>query len=153
MKIAIDVDGVLTDGTLTIDHKGEKLFKRFHTRDVRAIRELIYNGHEVYLVTADEWDGTRFFADKVGAELIVTKDKGQIIVDIAIGDDVWDIPMLKRAKQAYCPADAASEVLRQCYVQPLKTKGGQGVIAEMIKTIISDKHSNTTGVWVDIQKL
>ena len=71
--IITDADGVLTDGTLTIDHKGEKVFKKFHTRDVRAIRELVANGFEIYILSADEWEGTRHFAEKVGAVFFAGK--------------------------------------------------------------------------------
>ncbi len=139
--ICIDCDGVLTDGTLTIDSRGEKLFKKFHTRDVRAIRELVSMGFEVYIVTADDWPGTAYFAEKVGAKILVTKEKGKLFSIIkgdyiAIGDDSWDIPMFSRAKQSYCPNDASSSVISITGMNILNAKGGSGVVAEFLFQIL-----------------
>lgn len=139
--VILDVDGVLTDGCLTIDHKGEKLFKKFTTKDVRAIRELVANGFEVYIVTADDWPGTKHFAEKVGAEFICLKDKMQIrqtIGDrpfIAVGDDAWDVGILKAATIAFCPLDADWSVKQVKGIRILKTRGGKGVVAEVIRLL------------------
>ncbi len=137
--ILIDVDGVLTDGRLTIDHRGEKPFKQFHTRDVRAIRELIsVHGFEVVLVTADEWPGIHHFSRKVGAEVIMSRSKTNLPYQnfIAIGDDSWDVSMLSQAQRAFCPWDADESVKRVAGITRLETLGGHGVIAEMLREII-----------------
>lgn len=131
--ILIDCDGVLTDGSLTIDHRGRKMFKRFHTRDVRAIRELVCNGFEVVIVSADDWQGIFHFADKVGADVHICRDKSCVPFSdyIAIGDDAWDVEMLKNAKKAYCPMDADASVQRIPGIEVLPVRGGKGVIAEL----------------------
>jgi 3-deoxy-D-manno-octulosonate 8-phosphate phosphatase (KDO 8-P phosphatase) len=136
--ILIDVDGCLTDGRLTIDHRGEKPFKQFHTRDVRAIRELVFNGFEVVLVSADDWPGIHFFADKVGADVCISREKSELPYDdyIAIGDDAWDVGMLKKAKKAFCPADADSSVLAIRGIHRLLTEGGHGVVAGMARELL-----------------
>lgn len=136
--IAIDVDGVLTDGKLHIDHTGEKLFKSFHTRDIRSIRELVAKGYEVYLVSADDSNFGKVFAEKVGAVFIYLRDKSKAaeaigVPYIAVGDDAWDVPMLKAAVAAYCPIDADWSVLN---IVPDKNvipvPGGRGVIASLL---------------------
>lgn len=138
MRLYIDCDGVLTDGRLTIDHRGEKLFKSFHTRDVRAIRELVANGIEVTIVSADDWQGLEHFASKVGADTRFERDKGKLPEPyIAIGDDAWDVGMLKRASRAYCPADADLSVRMLPGIRVLATLGGQGVIAELARDLLS----------------
>ena len=136
--ILIDCDGVLTDGRLTIDHRGEKPFKQFHTRDVRAIRELIYNGYEVVIVSADDWPGIHHFANKVGADVYISRDKSQLPYGdyIAVGDDAWDIKMLKNARFAYCPADADVMVCALDDIHILDTVGGNGVIAEVARKLL-----------------
>lgn len=138
LSVLIDCDGVLTDGALTMDHLGEKMFKRFHTRDVRAIRELIFNGFEVVIVSADDWTGIYHFADKVGAEVYICRDKGKIPFDnfIAIGDDAWDIPMLKAARRAFATFDADPSVKILPGITRLGTPGGQGVIAELVTYLL-----------------
>lgn len=135
--VVIDCDGVLTDGKLTINSKGDKLLKQFHTRDVRAIRELVSSGTEVYIVTADDWEGTRHFADKVGAIYVYMRDKSKVPdmlgnrPYICVGDDAWDIPMITAAQVSFCPANADTLVKTFCH-GVLDTKGGEGVIAELL---------------------
>src|ERR1017187_3283609 len=86
--ILIDMDGVLTDGKINIDHTGTKMFKSFCTRDVRSIRELISMGYEVYIVSADDWSGGKAFASKVGAEFIYKREKSGFTKPyLAVGDD------------------------------------------------------------------
>lgn len=132
-KILIDCDGVLTDGRLTIDHLGEKLFKQFHSRDVRSIRELVFMGFEVSIVTADEWSGIFHFAKKVGAEVLISRDKIFQLKDyIAVGDDAWDKKMLENARLKFCPADADSIIKKIPGIVVLNCLGGQGVIAELV---------------------
>ena len=138
--VVIDCDGVLTDGKLTINSTGTKLLKQFHTRDVRAIRELVSTGHEVYIVTADDWEGTKHFADKVGAQYVYMRDKSKVPEMlgnrpyICVGDDAWDIPMITAAKVSYCPANADTLVKTFCH-GVLDTKGGEGVIAELLHVL------------------
>ncbi len=139
-QVLIDCDGVLTDGRLTIDHKGEKLFKQFHTRDVRAIRELVLHGMEVTIVTADDWAGIDYFADKVGALVQKVRDKSEVKVEdpfIAIGDDAWDVPLLKRAAISFCPRDADYSVRYLPGVRVLDCSGGQGVVAEFLRYLVN----------------
>lgn len=142
--IVIDCDGVLTDGTLTIDSQGEKLFKKFHTRDVRAIRQLVASGFEVYIVSADDWNGTRHFAEKVGAEFVCMKDKSKVAgfvgsrPYIAVGDDAWDIPMMKAAAISCCPQDAITLVEDHSHIV-LGVDGGKGVIAKLLEWIVEQK--------------
>ena len=140
--ILIDCDGVLTDGKMYIDHNGEKMFKAFHSRDVRAIRELISYGYQVVIVTADDWPGSKFFASRTGAEILVTRDKSKIKFDkyIAVGDDAWDVPMLKNAEHAFAPANADVSVKQLCNVQLLYSNGGDGVIAELIHLLLPTSH-------------
>lgn len=136
--ILIDCDGVLTDGRLHIDHTGEKMFKAFHTRDVRAIRELIFLGYEVVIVTADDWPGIHHFAKKVGAIVEITRDKGMLAYHdyIAIGDDAWDVPMLKKASRAYAPADADPSVFVAVpRLLKLDIRGGEGCVAAVLRDL------------------
>ena len=138
MILLLDCDGVLTDGYLTIDRYGEKMFKRFHTRDVRAIRELVVHGYEVIIVTADDWSGVVHFADKVGAEMFITNDKGKLPFQeyIAVGDDAWDVPMLKGAIRSFCPSDADHSVLVLDGIEVLDAMGGKGVVAELVRRLL-----------------
>lgn len=138
-KVVLDCDGVLTDGKVNITADGSKLFKTFHTRDVRAIRELVANGFEVYIVSADDWGGVAQFAEKVGAEFIYLRDKSLITFDqfIAVGDDAWDIPLLRRASYRFAPKDCDPSLFDQLDdLVVLRTSGGAGVVAELVRILL-----------------
>lgn len=141
--LLIDFDGVLTDGKKTIDHTGQTMFKNVHSRDNRAIRELIAKGWEVVIVSADKWKGAEEYAHKLGAMFMHMRDKSQVPFEnyAAIGDDAWDVKMLLKASIAYCPADADSSVLNIPGITVLKTKGGHGVIAELLPLLLNVKQT------------
>jgi len=138
--ILVDCDGVLTDGKLTIDRNGEKSFKSFHARDVRAIRELVSHGYNIVLVTADGWPGIYHFAEKVRAEVCVKRNKAEIPYTnyLAIGDDAWDVPMMENASGRFAPLDADPSILQMPFVNRLETPGGKGVMAELARILLGE---------------
>lgn len=115
------------------------MFESCCVRDIRAIREFIANGWEVYIVTQSSSKIIETFANKVGCEVIVARDKSTVIPAgpfTMVGDDVADIPLLAAAERAFCPWDAETEVLMKCDVKRLKSKGGHGVIAELARLLL-----------------
>lgn len=138
--IVCDCDGVLTDGKFWLSSSGE-ITKGFNTRDVRAIKELISWGYEFWIVTASSWPGMEHFAKKTGADVIVERDKSKVKdlftgrPYIAIGDDVWDVMMIQNAAFAYCPNDAHVSVINRVGSGQLKSKGGDGCIAELVNLL------------------
>jgi 3-deoxy-D-manno-octulosonate 8-phosphate phosphatase KdsC-like HAD superfamily phosphatase len=137
--ILIDCDGVLTDGKMYMDHTGEKPFKAFDSKDIRAIREIVSQGIRVIIVTADDGAINAKYAHKVGAELIQTRDKGNLPFETfgifwVVCDDAWDYPMAVKADKVFCPLNVDTSILR---LNPtvIQKHGGQGVIAELIRWI------------------
>jgi 3-deoxy-D-manno-octulosonate 8-phosphate phosphatase (KDO 8-P phosphatase) len=141
--IVCDCDGVLTDGKLNIGHDGEKVFKSFHSKDVRAIREIIANGFRFVIATADDGKINASFANKVGAEIVAIRNKAGICEAIktrnfwAIGDDTWDLPMLKLAPRNFCPSNADPVILSYPGIRKLGP-GGSGVIADLVTIMASE---------------
>jgi len=139
--LLVDCDGVLTDGKLYIDHTGEKMFKAFHTRDVRAIREFVANGWEVVIISADDWPGGPAFAEKTGAVFVTLRDKTRLPQTygnyVAVGDDAWDVPMLQGAVAAFAPRDCDQSVRCLPGITVLETRGGHGVLAELVRDLCS----------------
>lgn len=135
--ILIDVDGCLTDGKVWITSKGERT-KGFHTRDIRAIKELVSNGWEVHLVTASTWKGINSYCEKVGAMPYVCRDKSKVPFEnyVAVADDSWDVEMLRNAKRKFCPKDAHHSVKQLEGIEVLSTEGGNGVIDELVNILI-----------------
>ena len=141
-RVFIDCDGVLTDGKLYMSADGSKMFKAFHTRDVRAIREFVARGFEVVIVTADEWPGIQHFAAKVGAELCVMRDKAHLAPMftgqyIAIGDDAWDAPMLKGAALAFAPLGAHVSITTIPGINVVDCRSGEGVVSAVLDSLLA----------------
>lgn len=136
--LIIDIDGVLTDGKLYADHTGEKMFKAFHSRDIRAIREFVSAGYRVILVTADDWAGGISYAEKVGAEIIIERNKSSLSFTnyAAIGDDAFDAGMLRKANVKFAPFDCDKSVQEIEGINILQTEGGKGVIAELARLLL-----------------
>lgn len=138
--IIIDVDGVLTDGKVWYTSTGERS-KGFHSRDIRAIREFVSRGYDVYLLTQSTWPGVDDFAQRTGATVVTAIDKLQWVQEnnitgyIAVVDDVSDLMLLVNATRRYCPSDADYLIKELDGIQKLDTKGGEGVIAELVKLI------------------
>lgn len=139
-KILIDCDGVLTDSKVWYNQTGERM-KAFNVRDIRSIRELISHGFEVYIITASSWPGMNDFSKRTGAEIIVSREKDVVKLGfapgsyIAVGDDTPDMLFLKNAYKLFCPSDADEEVLAMSRIFKLNTKGGNGVIAELVRRL------------------
>jgi 3-deoxy-D-manno-octulosonate 8-phosphate phosphatase KdsC-like HAD superfamily phosphatase len=141
-RVLIDCDGVLTDGKLYMAADGSKMFKAFHTRDIRAIREFVARGFEVVIVTADDWPGVQHFAAKVGAELCVMRDKANLAPMfegpyIAIGDDAWDAPMLRGAALAFAPEGAHVSVTSIPGIVLVGCRSGEGVVAAVLDSLLA----------------
>jgi len=136
MVICCDIDGVLTDGKIWVNHQGE-IIKSFNNKDIGAVKELLAMGYQVYFVTASSWPGSDLYLKRSGADLIVLRNKEEIPFhyDIAIGDSGWDIPMLNKARFVFCPSDASKEVKQLDGMHILKCKGGQGVMLEMVQIL------------------
>lgn len=147
--LVLDLDGVLTDGKQYIDHTGEKLFKAFHTRDIRAIRELVADGVEVHVLSADDWEGGRQWSQRVGAGFGVCRDKLEFLQSMPyptsefgiIGDDAWDMSAMRwvagNGGVAACPFDADASVKELPGILLLGTRSGEGVVADFVRRLRS----------------
>ena len=119
--LVLDVDGVLTDGSLTFTGEGE-LSKTFNVRDGLGIKLLQAAGIEVAILTgrtssivahrADELGMTRVEQGKLRKlptlKKMLTEAKLQPENIAYMGDDLPDIPCLKLAGLAATPADGPS---------------------------------------------
>lgn len=140
--LAMDVDGVLTDGSMYYSEKGDEL-KKFNTRDGMGIQLLKENGIKIAIITKENIKLVERRAKKLEVEDIFQGVENKLLAleelkekyhldysDIAyIGDDINDIPVLKKVGLSICPGDAVIDVKRVCsYIA--KKKGGEGVVRE-----------------------
>lgn len=143
-NILIDCDGVLTDGKVYYDAKGNRI-KGFHSRDIRAIRQLISHGYYVCIVTQSTWPGIKDFSDRCGCDVLMSRDKSreailpQLIGEqeyIMVGDDTSDCELLIGATLRFCPANADT-FLKSAVpnINVLPEDGGDGVIADLVNKL------------------
>ena len=142
--VILDCDGVLTDGKQYIGPDGRKVFKAFHSRDIKAIRYLVSLGIPVTVVSADDWPGAVAWCMRVGADYIHTRDKLASVLRLAsndtgeyaaVGDDAWDVPVLASVHFPFCPADAEPCVKALDGMSVLPVEGGKGVVAALVNTL------------------
>lgn len=143
MKVLlIDFDGVLTCGKTYRDHLGHE-FKTTHTRDNRAIAEFVSSGYDVYIISASSWEGMKSYAANLNVRLFSLRNKLDILNILEpedhltiIGDDVWEIELMKRCNLKYCPSNADEEVKRVPGIKVLHAKGGEGCLAELARYLL-----------------
>jgi len=154
--LLFDVDGVLTDGTILFHHDGTES-KTFHIRDGAGMVWAQRAGLTIGLLSARTSDATTRRAAQLGITLVVqgagdklaaydriARDAGLPDDQIAyMGDDLQDLPVLRRAGFSAAPADAAAEV-RRCVDWVSSKAGGRGAARELIEHVLQ-----LQGVWAD----
>lgn len=155
--LILDVDGVLTDGSIILDDAGNEL-KCFHVRDGHGIKMLMRAGIKVALITGRYSKVVDRRAHELGIKEVFQKCHDKIIAyrqladkyslkdnEIAyIGDDVVDIPLLKRSGLSVAVADAHEEV-KAVAKMITKKVGGRGAVREVCDFLLKAK-----GLWQDI---
>jgi 3-deoxy-D-manno-octulosonate 8-phosphate phosphatase (KDO 8-P phosphatase) len=147
--IALDVDGVLTDGTFWWAASGEEI-KRFSFRDVMGISLGRQAGLRFALISGEASPLVDRFAAKLGITDVFKgcKDKGSALrqfaarhhlelQDIAfVGDDVNDLEALVLAGLSAAPGDA-HVLVRRSVDRVLKHKGGRGAARELVDLVLA----------------
>ena len=150
--LLLDVDGVLTDGTITYTHEGTEI-KSFHTRDGFGIRLLQEAGVEVGIITARTSEAVKRRAadlklahvyqgcrNKIEAyEELLAKLKLSAGEVAYMGDDWLDLPLLTRVGFSASVIDAVHEV-RQVVDYVTTLPGGRGAVREVCDMIITAQH-------------
>ena len=146
--IVFDVDGVLTDGTLIYDNTGNEL-KRFNIKDGFGIRAARFSGLQVGILTARSSEVVRRRAKELkidhyfhgcknkaeGIEAIVERAQVSLAQTAFMGDDILDLPALKKVGYPMAVADAAIEVLETAEFVS-EAKGGQGAARQAVEHIL-----------------
>lgn len=152
-----DVDGVLTDGRIIYNDAGQET-KFFDVRDGHGIKLLMRAGIEVGILSARESNVVKYRADNLGIELVYLgrKDKLSAFEEILqsksitpkeiayMGDDIIDLPVIKRAGFSATVADGVEEVKAMADYVAAK-KGGRGAVREVAEVVLKAK-----GKWDEI---
>ncbi len=152
--LIMDVDGVLTDGRIVLDENGNEL-KFFNVRDGHGIVLLHRIGVETAIITGRQSKIVERRAKELSIPYVYQKvfDKLKVYEELKdrlslkdeeiayVGDDVVDIPIMRRVGFSVSVADAHEEVKRIAHYITSKP-GGKGAVREVAELIIKAK-----GLW------
>lgn len=143
-----DVDGVLTDGTVTIFPDGE-LVRTMNIKDGYALKTAVNKGYNVCIITGGTNEAVRSRLKALGITDIYLGAHNKIeqldeYLDIYniksehvlyMGDDIPDYPPMKVVGLAACPKDAVQEIQNiSAYIS--QKKGGNGCVRDVIEQVL-----------------
>lgn len=146
--LLLDVDGVLTDGRIIYDNQGHEL-KAFDVKDGHGLKMLQRAGIKIGIITGRQSDVVVKRAAELGIEILYQKalnklepyreilaEQGLTDQQVAyVGDDVVDLPILRRVGFSATVADAVPEVLP--LVDYVATRpGGRGAVREICDLLL-----------------
>jgi len=146
--LLLDVDGVLTDGRITYDNQGNEL-KSFDVKDGHGLKLLQRAGIDIGIITGRQSDLVARRAVELGIDILYQGalrklDPYQEILDkqglsneqvAYVGDDLMDLPILRRVGFSATVSDAHPDVLPLVdYVT--QRPGGRGAVREVCDLLI-----------------
>ncbi len=149
--LILDVDGVLTDGRLFFDDKGKE-YKCFHARDGHGIKLLRQTGVEVAVISGRKSNSVALRMKSLGVEYVYQGHENkiaafnEIIQSLSIqpeqaahvGDDLLDLPIMKRVGLSIAVNDA-NEPVKEYADWCTKTPGGRGAVREICDFIMQSQ--------------
>jgi 3-deoxy-D-manno-octulosonate 8-phosphate phosphatase (KDO 8-P phosphatase) len=157
--LILDVDGVMTDGSIILDNKGNEL-KRFHVRDGHGIKMIQKAGITLAIITGRKSEVLKVRAKELGIQEVHQRifQKSAVYEKLLrkyrcsdenvafMGDDVVDAELLKRAGLTAAPADAEEGAKKLADIVT-KRKGGRGAVREFTDLILqaSGRWDNVSG--------
>jgi 3-deoxy-D-manno-octulosonate 8-phosphate phosphatase (KDO 8-P phosphatase) len=155
--LILDVDGVLTDGGIIRDDAGQQI-KRFHVRDGAGIVMWKRLNKEVAIITGKESAVVTFRAEELGIEYVYqniankTDAFNELLEELDIkaenvayvGDDLPDLPVMRRVGCPIAVADAVEEV-RAAARYVTKYPGGYGAVRDAIEYLCKE-----LGLWQQV---
>ena len=147
----LDVDGTMTDGIIGFSKDGD--FRQFWVRDGIAlewardlgVRPVVISGRASLAVEARMHDLRLEFhlgiGDKVGlAQNVIDRESARWEECAMVGDDLPDVPLLRRVGWPIAVADAAPEVLAVSRTVT-DARGGHGAVREAVERVL--RHNGT----------
>jgi 3-deoxy-D-manno-octulosonate 8-phosphate phosphatase (KDO 8-P phosphatase) len=149
--IFFDIDGVLTDSKIIYDETGKEI-KNFNVKDGQIIGYLKKAGIIVGAISGRESGATakrcaelkidfchQGILDKASTfEKLVSHYKFKTREVVFIGDDINDLPVLKKAGLSVCPADTF-QYIKDRVDLVTNAKGGNGVLREVADLVLAAK--------------
>ena len=144
----LDVDGVLTDGSLLLLDDGQ-MIRRMNIKDGYALQLAIKKNYYILIVSGGQSEAVILRLQKLGIHEIFMQviDKRKLLTEFVqkyaldweqvlyMGDDIPDILPMEMAGLPCCPADAVAEIKTiSQYISPVK--GGEGCVRDVIEKVL-----------------
>jgi len=150
--LLLDVDGVLTDGKIVYADSGEQI-KAFDVKDGHGLKLLMRSGAEVVLITGRESKVVLHRARDLGIQEVnqkitnkieiyekILKEKNLEDMHVGfVGDDLIDIPVLRRVGFSVAVEDAIPEV-KEIVDYVTSKKGGEGAVREVCELLLKSQN-------------
>lgn len=154
---AFDVDGVFTDGRFYLSDDGTET-KAFSTQDGFGIKKLLAANIHVAVISSRKSRAVAIRMSELGVRHVIqgASDKAaafetilaslQLSADdcVYVGDDVPDLPVLKRVGFAIAVANAVDEVKKHCDATT-GAAGGYGAVREVCELLLNARASHPPG--------
>lgn len=146
--IVLDMDGVLTDGSLWIMPDGEWI-RKMNIKDGYALQLAVKMGYRVVVISGSSSAHVAARLHKLGLQEVYQNvpDKLKVLQELMLpqnnnaeevmfmGDDLPDLNAMKYAGVSCCPADASRDILEMAdYISPVN--GGEGCVRDVIEKIM-----------------
>lgn len=144
----LDVDGVLTDGSILVTNQGEE-YRVMHTKDGYALQHAVKCGYRIIVISGGKSAGVLLRLQRLGITEVHLgiHDKKTLLSSlmerfglqpnemIYMGDDLPDLPAMPLAGIIACPSDAVPEVKAIAhYHSPFA--GGTGCVRDLIEQVL-----------------
>ena len=147
--LALDIDGVFTDGRAYLTHSGEQS-KSIAFRDLDAITRARQAGLKIALVTGESGPLVDVIAQRIGADRVfaAAKDKSLALHTLAaelgvelgrvcfVGDSDRDALAFELVGLALAPADGSRRARARAH-QVLESEGGAGAVEEAVELVLT----------------
>lgn len=144
----LDVDGVLTDGTVHVTPTGEML-REMNIRDGFAMKAAIESGYNVCIISGGSNEGVRIRLRNLGITDIYlgSPDKVETFKEyiniygikpeqvLYMGDDIPDFHVMQRVGLPTCPQDASPEI-KEISKYISHKNGGKGAVRDVIEQVM-----------------
>ncbi len=146
--IILDMDGVLTDGSLLITPDGEWV-RKMNIKDGYILQLAVKKGYRVIVITGSFSAPVENRLNRLGVTMVYqqVKDKMMLLKTLMaehgfhaaetlyMGDDIPDLEVMKICGLSCCPADSSRDILAMAdYISPVK--GGEGCVRDVIEKLM-----------------
>jgi len=148
--LILDIDGILTDGTKVYAEDGMPKYKRYCDRDFTAIKRFKASGVKVCFLSGDNRVNeamaknrkTDFYYAR-GNDKVEFLEQFESKYDclrsemIYVGDDIFDMNIMKEVGRAYCPFNSPKEIKDISYI--INAPSGDNLVMRLYDILVSQK--------------